>query len=402
MVVVLAHEVLWLGFAKPVLLWLGDRGGPGLRRIAYFACGLRARAAHTRRSGDGALHPGGGRHPVTPVVTVVTPVYNGAAHLEPTLRSVREQTLGDVLHVVVDDGSTDATPEIVASAAAADPRLRVVRQANQGLSDGAQQRPRPRPARQRVRDVPGRRRRPAPRGARAADGRPARRPGVRGGARGGCRRSTAPGAPSRSCAARRPPAVASCAPSGSGRPAATSASWRPGSRRTSPRLAYVLFVYTVGQVLIRPAPLAAVGAFDPRSRVAQDYDLWLRLATLGPLRSVSDVVLDYRQGEVSLSADQTTTRREDLHARFKAITDRRVPAATRRAARDNHRHHEWHRAADRFDYACVALRDRDLGLTGREAVRSARSAVEAILAVPPWTWPYDRRVRAYRRRWEVG
>jgi len=40
-VVVLAHEVLWLGFAKPVLLWLsGTRGGPGLRRIAYFACGL--------------------------------------------------------------------------------------------------------------------------------------------------------------------------------------------------------------------------------------------------------------------------------------------------------------------------------------------------------------------------
>jgi glycosyltransferase involved in cell wall biosynthesis len=338
---------------------------------------------------------------VTPVVTVVTPVYNGAAHLEPTLRSVREQTLGDVLHVVVDDGSTDATPEIVASAAAADPRLRVVRQANQGLSTARNN---------GLAHVP-----PGSEFVMFLDDDDVLRPAALEQLTGALRADPA-------CVAAH---GAVAAIDGAGRPvplvrgeAATRrrvvrpervwtsrrdvrelASWEPSDFAA---LAYVLFVYTVGQVLIRPAPLAAVGAFDPRLRVAQDYDLWLRLATLGPLRSVSDVVLDYRQGEVSLSADQTTTRREDLHARFKAITDRRAPAATRRAARDNHRHHEWHRAADRLDYARVALRDRDLGLTGREAVRSARSAVEAILAVPPWTWPYDRRVRTYRRRWEVG
>lgn len=50
-----------------------------------------------------------------PKVAIVTAVYNGADHILETLESVREQTLTNFEMVVVDDGSDDATPEIVRS-----------------------------------------------------------------------------------------------------------------------------------------------------------------------------------------------------------------------------------------------------------------------------------------------
>jgi glycosyltransferase involved in cell wall biosynthesis len=62
-----------------------------------------------------------------PLVSIVLPVHDGARFLEESLESVRAQTLSDWELVAVDDASTDATPEILARAAARDPRVRVVR-----------------------------------------------------------------------------------------------------------------------------------------------------------------------------------------------------------------------------------------------------------------------------------
>jgi glycosyltransferase involved in cell wall biosynthesis len=66
-----------------------------------------------------------------PRVSVVLPVRDGARFLRPALDSVLAQTLDDFELFVVDDGSTDETPEILA--AVADERLRVLRQEPAGL-----------------------------------------------------------------------------------------------------------------------------------------------------------------------------------------------------------------------------------------------------------------------------
>ena len=70
-----------------------------------------------------------------PLVSVVLPAYNAARYLEETLNSVLAQTLRDFELIVVDDGSTDRTPEILRSFAAADQRVRVVTQENRGYTN---------------------------------------------------------------------------------------------------------------------------------------------------------------------------------------------------------------------------------------------------------------------------
>lgn len=50
-----------------------------------------------------------------PLVAVVTPVYNGAKFLSDVMESVQAQTYPNIVHVVLDNASTDATPQIIDS-----------------------------------------------------------------------------------------------------------------------------------------------------------------------------------------------------------------------------------------------------------------------------------------------
>ncbi|WP_052002849.1 glycosyltransferase [Microvirga sp. BSC39] len=69
-----------------------------------------------------------------PLVSVVIPAYNAAATIEATLTSVRCQTYRQLEILVVDDGSTDQTSELVERHARDDPRIRLIYQENQGLA----------------------------------------------------------------------------------------------------------------------------------------------------------------------------------------------------------------------------------------------------------------------------
>ena len=68
-----------------------------------------------------------------PRVSVITPCYNSANYVKATLDSVRAQTFEGWEHVIVDDGSTDASAAVVAEATALDSRTRLVQQANGGV-----------------------------------------------------------------------------------------------------------------------------------------------------------------------------------------------------------------------------------------------------------------------------
>ena len=66
-----------------------------------------------------------------PKITLVTAVYNGEEYLEATMRSVLNQGYPNLEYIVVDDGSTDGTTEIIRKYEKE--RTRWFSQANQGL-----------------------------------------------------------------------------------------------------------------------------------------------------------------------------------------------------------------------------------------------------------------------------
>ena len=68
-----------------------------------------------------------------PLVSVIMPVRDGERFLSDAIESLQKQTLRDFELIVVDDGSRDATPAILAEMANADPRIAVVRQDPRGL-----------------------------------------------------------------------------------------------------------------------------------------------------------------------------------------------------------------------------------------------------------------------------
>ncbi len=66
-----------------------------------------------------------------PLVSIILPTYNRADAIVRAIASVRAQTLADWELIVVDDGSTDATVALVEGS---DPRLKLIRQDNQGTA----------------------------------------------------------------------------------------------------------------------------------------------------------------------------------------------------------------------------------------------------------------------------
>jgi glycosyltransferase involved in cell wall biosynthesis len=65
-------------------------------------------------------------------VSVIITTYNYGGFVQEAIESVLSQTVGDLQILVVDDGSTDDTPDVLARIR--DPRLEIVRTPNQGMS----------------------------------------------------------------------------------------------------------------------------------------------------------------------------------------------------------------------------------------------------------------------------
>ena len=71
---------------------------------------------------------------ITPLVSVVVPMYNSAATIECLLESLINQTLGDFELILVDDGSKDDSVAVARRAAAGDPRVHIITKENSGVS----------------------------------------------------------------------------------------------------------------------------------------------------------------------------------------------------------------------------------------------------------------------------
>ncbi len=69
-----------------------------------------------------------------PKVSVIIPVYNTAGYLESALMSVSEQTLEEIEIIIINDGSTDSSGQIIEEFQKKDCRVKYYIQTNQGQS----------------------------------------------------------------------------------------------------------------------------------------------------------------------------------------------------------------------------------------------------------------------------
>ena len=63
-------------------------------------------------------------------ISVIVPVYNQEKYIGRCLDSILGQSLEDIEVILVDDGSTDSTPEILRSYQQKDPRITILQQQN--------------------------------------------------------------------------------------------------------------------------------------------------------------------------------------------------------------------------------------------------------------------------------
>ena len=67
-------------------------------------------------------------------ISIIIPVYNTESTLDRCLESVLRQTMSDDEVLLIDDGSTDRSPQLCEEWARRDPRVRTIHQSNGGLS----------------------------------------------------------------------------------------------------------------------------------------------------------------------------------------------------------------------------------------------------------------------------
>ena len=70
-----------------------------------------------------------------PQVSIIIPVYNAEEYLEKCVMSALRQTVSDIEVILVNDGSTDKSPEICHELSEKDNRIKIINKLNEGVSE---------------------------------------------------------------------------------------------------------------------------------------------------------------------------------------------------------------------------------------------------------------------------
>lgn len=150
--------------------------------------------------------------------------------------------------------------------------------------------------------------------------------------------------------------------------ARTGARWRVRYRNAPEMVRLLLLEGCVignnSSVVVRRDAFFAVGGYDPRSSVSADWDLWLRLAEVGPFDLIDSPLILYRFHPAGMSRSVPLLERDNV-----AVLDRFFAQQARRA-----RYGQLRRRAYANVYVVLAggyLHARDLRASLRCLVRAA-------------------------------
>ncbi|MEQ8558532.1 MAG: FkbM family methyltransferase [Henriciella sp.] len=117
--------------------WLSaieERGKTAINLTPSYIPALQSRSNKALPTNTSASGPR-----TKPLVSIIMPVHNGERHLENAIKSVQGQNLEDWELLLIDDGSTDSTPDIASRMAQTDPRIRVTSGKKGGVSKARNQ-----------------------------------------------------------------------------------------------------------------------------------------------------------------------------------------------------------------------------------------------------------------------
>jgi GT2 family glycosyltransferase len=239
---------------------------------------------------------------VNPTVGVVIAAYQAERWLPMTLRSLQQQTLTDWVCIIVDDGSTDTTGDIADTAARTDPRITVIHQSNHGVTSSRNAGIAALPDVEHVAfldsdDLY------LPTTLHTLVTALAARPDAVG-AYGLAEYIDATGA--RIDPGKHPAVQRTRRRYDGGRWRGHLTDVAPTDDLTLAELVVANPFWPPATGLVRHSALRATGPFDQTYQVQEDWQLWLRLATHGPLLALDTPTAEYRRHDTNLTGDDMT------------------------------------------------------------------------------------------------
>ena len=232
-----------------------------------------------------------------PLVSVIMPVYNGRRYVKEAVDSVLAQTFTNFEFIIVDDGSNDGTDEILRQYAAADKRIRIITRTNQGvtrsLNEGLAVATGTLIARMDADDIsmPTR----FEKQVRFLDAHSEH-------VLVGCR-----------CLLVDP----------DGFPICEKRDIALHHEQIDRSLLKMMWPLVHPAVMMRASAIKQIGNYDPRYRTNQDHDLFLRLAEVGKLANLPEILLRYRQHFQSVGFTKVASQANTVVEIVKAAHERR-------------------------------------------------------------------------------